>query len=116
MTETKDRSVPGIVGVPLDWVHHKWNETRWGFPEGHVRRIQMEALLKQDKLSLHGVQQLLHLMGETHKSGLQLRMSEKIRDSVDQLVEAQRPRRPRQMDMQALSNYINRVVREEGLD
>lgn len=107
MIEHREGSLPGIVSASMNWVQHRWNEARWGFPEGFVRRAQMEALLNQETVGLHGVEQLVGLMRETRNSRLQLKMAEKVRGSVDHLI---------QMDMQALSDMIQTTAREEGLE
>lgn len=86
MIENEQRKLPRVVGIPLEWVQHRWNEALYGFPQGRVRRIEMTALLGQDVLGLHGIERLLHLMNETHNSRLQVRMAEKVRQGVEQLV------------------------------
>ena len=85
MAERRERTLPGIVSVPLNWLHHRWNEALYGFPQGHIHRIQMEVLLGSRALGLDGIQQLTDLLVETHSAKLQRRMAEKIRDGVAQL-------------------------------
>lgn len=87
MIEGEPRKLPKIISASLGWFRGRWNATYYGFSEGRVVRDRVDVLLGQERLDKKEFTELLDFMRKTSSAILQLRMSKKILDTTDQMIE-----------------------------